>query len=37
MHKRKGKKKAVVSGMFYVSPTKLPKDLNKIWYLRRLN
>jgi hypothetical protein len=29
--------KAVVSGRFYVSPTKLPKDFKKIWYLRRLN
>jgi len=31
------KNKAVVFGRFYVSPTKLPKDLNEIWNLRRLN
>jgi len=31
------KNKAVVSCRFYVSPTKLPKDLNEIRYLRRLN
>jgi len=29
--------KAVVSCRFYVSHPKLPKDLNEIWYLRRLN
>jgi len=31
------KNKAVVSGRFYIPPKKLPKNLNKLWYLRRLN